>query len=186
MPIPMDPAAKFIADLASGKLIRYGAVLKEAGTGRIVGHLKETGDMGSFLSSFVTSPFKVTNAVISKVANVAINPIGTAVDIGGHVINGYQIRGVQKSVTEVKELVEGLQLSTNIAAIASVAGLGVSIAGFAIVNNKLKKMDAKIDRIAGDIGIIKSVLSDLSISWEAMSSARFQTAGETLIDLVPH
>lgn len=172
MPIPMEPAARFVADMDAGRIIRHGAILKDVSTGQIVGHLKETGEMGSILSSLVGSPLKIANAV---------NPLSFVTDGIGHAVNAYQIRGVQRSVDEVKSLVEGLQLATNVAAISSVAGLGVSVAGFAMINNKLNKMDAKIDGIADDIQIIKSVLSDLSIGWEAMSNARFQTAAETLI-----
>ena len=165
MPIPMEPAAKFATDIALGKVLRYGAVLKDAGTGQIVGHLKETGDMASILSNLITSPLNIANAA---------NPLSFVTDAIGHGYNAYQIR-------EVKSLVEGLQLATNVAAISSVVGLGVSVVGFAVVNNKLRKMDAKIDAVAGDVQIIKKVLSELSISWEAMSNARFQTAAETLI-----
>jgi hypothetical protein len=152
--------------------VRYGAVLKDAGTGQIVGHLKETGDMASILSKLATSPLKIANAA---------NPLSFVPDLIGQGYNAYQIKGVQRSVGEVKGLVEGLQLATNVAAISSVVGLGVSVAGFAVVNNKLKKIDAKIDAVADDVQIIKRVLSELSISWEAMSNARFQTAAETLI-----
>ena len=172
MPIPMETPAKFIAEMAAGRIVRYGAVLKNVGTGQIVGHLKEIGDMGSILASLVSSPLKIANSV---------NPLGFVTDGIGHALNAYQIRGVQRSVDEVKNLVEGLQLVTNIAAISSVAGLGISIGGFALVNNKLKKIDEKIDGIADDIQVIKNVLSELSIGWEAMSNARFQTAAETLL-----
>ena len=37
--IPFD----FAADVAVGKIVRYGAILKDAQTGRIVAHLQETG-----------------------------------------------------------------------------------------------------------------------------------------------
>ena len=45
----------------------------------------------------------------------------------------------------MKALVEGLQLATNVAAISSVAGLGVSVAGFAAINSKLIRIEGKID-----------------------------------------
>tara|TARA_R110000772_G_scaffold266469_1_gene389012 strand:- start:41456 stop:42223 length:768 start_codon:yes stop_codon:yes gene_type:complete len=81
----------------------------------------------------------------------------------------------------VKAIVDGLQLATNVAAIASVAGLGVSVAGFAMVQSKLKSMDSKLDGIAGDVQSIKLALSELSLSWDALSDARFDAATETLI-----
>lgn len=36
---------QFVAQVASGQVDRFGAILKEVATGRIVGHLQETGAM---------------------------------------------------------------------------------------------------------------------------------------------
>jgi hypothetical protein len=172
MSIIMEASSKFLPDLALGNVVRYGAILKDAGTGQIVGHLKEAGVMGNILSSFTQSPFGALNV---------LNPLGMAADVVGHAVNGYQLYGVQRSVDEVKALVEGLQLATNVAAIASVASLGISVAGFAMVQSKLKQMDSKLDGIAGDVQSIKRALTEMSLNWDALSDARFDAATETLI-----
>lgn len=169
MAILMDASSTYLADLALGKVVRYGAILKDAGTGQIVGHLKEAGVMGNILSSVAQSPLG------------ALNPAGMVADVVGHTINGFQLHGIQRSVDEVKAIVDGLQLATNVAAMASVASLGVSVAGFAMVQHKLKQMDSKLDGIAGDVQSIKRALSDLALNWDALSDARFEAAAETLI-----
>lgn len=40
--IPFDLPLQFLPGLATGKIVRYGAILKDAGTGRILGHLQES------------------------------------------------------------------------------------------------------------------------------------------------
>ena len=168
MTILMEAPVKFIADIAAGKVIRHGAILKDAVTGQILGHLKEAGQMGELLSN------------IAPIAS-GLNPVSGVINAFGTVINGVQIQKVQKSVDEIQKTLEGLEITTNIAALSSVASLGVSVAGFAVVNNKLNKIDAKLDCIANDVVAIKDILKGLHVSWDAMSSAKLQRAVETIL-----
>jgi hypothetical protein len=172
VPIPMEPSTLLRAGLESGELIRYGAIIKNSGTGKIVGHLKETGLMESAISSLFGAPQNLLKAA---------NPLSFVTDIGGHAINFQQIRSVGKSVEEVKTLVEGLQLATNVAAFGSVASLGVSAAGFVYTANKLKKIESKLDSVASDIAVVKATLDELNINWSAMAEARLLAASEALI-----
>jgi hypothetical protein len=168
----MEPSAVLRAGLATGDLIRYGAIIKDSTTGQIVGHLKETGLMESVLSSFFGAPQTLLKAA---------NPLSFVADMGGHAANFHQIRAVGKSVEEVKALVEGLQLATNIAAFSSVASLGVSAAGFAYTANKLNAIEGKLDDLASGVAVIKSTLDTLSINWSAMTEARFRAAADALV-----
>ena len=172
MPILMEEPAKYIAEIAAGKVIRYGAILKDAGTGQIIGHLKEAGQMGEILSSIASSPFSAISS---------LNPVSMLTDVVGHTINGIQIREVQKSVDQIQQTLQGLELVTNVAALSSLAGLGVSVAGFAAVNTKLNKIDAKLDDIADNVVAIKNVLKGLHEGWDAMSNAKLQRAAETIL-----
>lgn len=53
--IQFDLPAQFLQGIATGDIIRYGAILKDAGTGRIVGHLQESGIAQSLLSQTLSS-----------------------------------------------------------------------------------------------------------------------------------
>ena len=164
MTIPMEEPLKFMLD---PNVRRFGAILKNINTGQIVGHLKETGEMGRLLSSLP--------------ALGGFNPVSIGVDILDRGIKTYQISNVQKTVDQLQQTVEGLQLATNIAAWSSVANLGVSVAGFAIVTRKLERIDSKLDKVVDGIESIKHTLNSLDQSWEAMSSARLQRAAESLV-----
>ncbi|MFO1275236.1 MAG: hypothetical protein U1F21_04265 [Sphaerotilus natans] len=48
--IPFDLPFSSFEDIANGDIVRYGAILKDAETGRIVGHLQESGIAQSLLS----------------------------------------------------------------------------------------------------------------------------------------
>ena len=172
MSILMEEPAKFIAEMAAGRVIRYGAILKDASTGQILGHLKEAGQMGELLSNISASPFSV-------VSN--LNPVSIGIDAFGHTFNGVQIHNVQKSVDQIQKTLQGLELATNAAALSSMAGLGVSVAGFAAVNAKLNKIDGKLDDIADDVVTIKNAIKGIKEGWDAMSNAKLQRAAETIM-----
>jgi hypothetical protein len=166
MPIPMEAPAKYIAEMAAGKVLRYGAILKDAGTGQIVGHLKETGQMSQLLSNIATLP---------------LSSASIPIDVIGHAVTAYKINGVQNSVDQIQQTLQGLGLITNVAALSSIAGLGVSVAGFAAVNTKLNKIDTKLDGIADNVVAIKEVLKGLHEGWQAMSNAKLRKAAETIL-----
>lgn len=168
MPIPMEAPAAFLAKLSTGELVRYGAIIKDSSTGRIVGHLKETGQLGEVLSQLALSPLDVFKAV---------NPVSVVADVAGvgiGALNAIQLR-------DIKLVLEQLQLTTNVAALASVAGLGVSIGSFAALNAKLTAIEGRLDSIADDVAAIKASLHEMKLSWEAMSLARIEAAAQSLI-----
>ena len=175
MSIPMEPPTTFMAQLAAGKLVRYGAILKDVNTGQIVGHLKEVGDLGSWLSNIDLPP-------LSMLGNV--NPVTLvtgAANLGLQATANMQLVGIKERVIRIQATLEGMQLATNVAALASVASLGISVAGFAAVNRKLTHIESKLDAVANDIAVIKKTLGEMHLSWEAMSLAKLQKASETLV-----
>jgi hypothetical protein len=162
----MTEPVLFMGDIYSGRVVRYGAILKDAVSGQIVGHLKETGQMASILTDLMCPQFSAALETVN---------------IAGHLATNWQLRGLRKSVDDIQKMLDGLQLTTNIAALASVAGLGVSIAGFALVNKRLNKIDSKLDNVAGEISAVKLMLAELKMGWDAMSTARFSRAVETIV-----
>ena len=99
-----------IQGLLDGSLKRFGGVIREAATGRIVRHLLETPGLTNQLMTLPLSP-------VLGGASLITNLVGQGVTI--HKLDKMQ-----------QQLLSVLQLS-QIAAGASVLNLGVSIAGFA-------------------------------------------------------
>lgn len=110
--------SEFESKVLSGEYIRYGTIIKNS-AGKIVGHLKETG-IESILKDMKipTNPLSAGTEVIKVASGIAQN---------------FQLR-------EMSKLLESMQLVNNIGAIASVATLGVSVAGFAVVTHKLNQL----------------------------------------------
>lgn len=127
--IPFEIPAQYVAQLAAGELIRYGAILKSAGTGQIVAHLQETGIAQQALSS-LASPIL---APVSLVSN--------AVNAGSGIYTAVQ-------ASRIKAMVDALQ-SLQIATLGlSLVGIGVSVAGFAYTRKRFNDLEGRLDQVA--------------------------------------
>lgn len=111
--------------LESGALERFGAIIKESGTGKIVAHLQQTGAGEQVIGSLMGSPFSGLNAASSLVANAQL--------------------------ASLKRLVEGLQVLQYANLGIGLAGIGVSVAGFAIVNKRLTGIQRTLEQLAQTI-----------------------------------
>src|SRR4051812_2548140 len=120
MPIPMEMPASFLQAVIDGRVARYGCVLKDVLSGRIVGHLKEVGQAAVLLSG------------------APVSPIGTAASV---VAQAGQWLDSHVQLKAIRQTLEHLQLVTTAGALASVAGLGVSVAGFALVLRRLERLE---------------------------------------------
>lgn len=131
MPISFDIPERFADVVALGKVVRFGAVLKEVETGRIVGHLQETGalyDMLGRLPSLPLNPFSAINAVSGVVANV-------------------QLHRLDSKVEQTLQLVQDLK-SMQVASLTLAGlGLGVSVATFAYLKHRMDKVELRLDGI---------------------------------------
>jgi hypothetical protein len=112
---------EFVPGLTEGSLIRIGTLLKESGTGKIVAHLQETGIGQQVLSGagqLPFSPLAALNFASSGYANVQLG--------------------------QLKTMVEGLQSLQYINLGVSIAGIGVSAIGFAMMNKRLKSIESQM------------------------------------------
>lgn len=127
--VPFEYPTRFLADVLAGDVIRYGTILKDAGTGKIIGHMQESGVAQSLLSmmgSGVTSP-------LSLAANI--------VNVGSGIYTAVQ-------VNQLKAMVETLQ-SLQIATLGvSLVGLGVSAASFLYMRKRFSLIDKKLEEIS--------------------------------------
>lgn len=122
--IPFVVPAMYKAALSSGELVRFGALLKDSGSGQIVAHLQETGLMSKLVDLANVSPF---------------SPLG-AVNMASSVYGNVQL-------TQLKSLLSGMQAMQYATLGVAVAGIGVSIAGFALMNKKLNQLDERITEL---------------------------------------
>lgn len=126
--ITFDLPARFLPGLATGDIVRYGAILKDSGTGRIVGHLQESGIAQSLLSqtlSSATSPLSFA----SSVANTSSN-IYTAIQV--------------RQLKEMMETLQALQVAT---LGVSLVGVGVSVAGFLYMRKRFNSLDSRVEKL---------------------------------------
>lgn len=120
---------KYAFALASGEIQRFGALLKETSTGKIVAHVQETG-LGQSLFSIGQglpfSPLGVVNSASSIYGNIQLNQVKGAIDGLGRMMQDLQL----------------LQYA-NIGVAAT--GIGVSVLGFAYLAKKMKGLESAID-----------------------------------------
>lgn len=126
--IPFEVPTKYATEMAAGNIVRAGALLKDSGTGKIVAHLQETGVAQEILSSVVSSPFaplKVLETPAALAANVQL--------------------------AQLKTMVEGLQILQFANLGATVAGIGISALGFALMNSKLNGLSDQISSLQSEV-----------------------------------
>ncbi|PLW68445.1 hypothetical protein [Pseudohalioglobus lutimaris] len=119
--IPFEVPAQYAAALSNGDIVRAGALLKDTGSGRIVAHLQETGLAQQLLSSATNSPFSPLQALYTP----------------SSVLSNVQL-------VQIKSMVEGLQVLQFANIGATLAGIGVSAIGFALMNQKLKTIESQL------------------------------------------
>ncbi len=119
--IPFEIPAKYAADLASGSIVRFGGLLKDASTGRIVAHLQETGSLAQRLGAQLlnVSPFDGVSAISSLAGNM-------------------QLAKIQKTL-ELLQIQQWLTLGS------SLVGIGVSLAGFKMMSDRFDRLDQRLD-----------------------------------------
>lgn len=128
MPLLFDIPPHLLSRVNAGDVVRYGAILKEARTGKILAHLQETGALHGTLLNTLISPF---------------NPVNTA----SSVLENFQLYRLDVKVNEVLQLLEilnGMQVA-NLA--LSGLGIGVNVAGFALINRRLDELSSNVAEI---------------------------------------
>lgn len=137
-PIPFFVPANFAAGLADGSLIRIGTLLKESATGQIVAHVQETGVAQNLLQGLSSTPFMAFGSLDLASSGLA-----------------------HLQLAQLKTLVEGLRVLqyTNLG--VALAGIGVSVIGFSLINKRLKQIEKQVAAMSARI---EQHFSDLSQS----------------------
>jgi hypothetical protein len=175
--------AYFLADYLAGKVLRYGCILKDSGTGRIVGHLVELGRAGRVLDALPLGPLSALARVAEAVATQY--RLGKIENIAR--LSDERLQGIQQSLAlshlksgEIQQGLNHLHLIGSIGAAASVAGLGVSVAGFALVLRRLDRLENSLnqgmDRLRAAVERVRLTLdmlqmAELRAAWELLGTA---------------
>jgi hypothetical protein len=144
MPLTFEIPAKFADSLLYE---RIGAMIHERATGNIVGHLQELSGWG----------------FLSKISIPGGNPLGLVTDA----IQMGQLHGIQQTLNTVQSL-------ATVGAVASVATLGVSVAGFAAVLSKLERIDGKMDRALLEVVRTRKLVDGLNIKADSLEIAELR------------
>lgn len=123
------------------KFKRIGAVIWEIASNKIAGHVQEK------------SGWKL----LSRLPIPGGNPLNLTVEA----VQSGQLVMIQRTLNSVQSL-------ATIGAVASVASLGVSIAGFAAVLAKLNRMDGKLDKMLAETARLREMVQGLSVRVDAL------------------
>jgi hypothetical protein len=138
-PIPFEIPLRYLSQVDAGEIVRYGTVLKDVSSGKIVGHLQQTGLFDHVLGNAV--------AGLGQVVQSGTSPINLLTGVGT-VIQNEQIKG---KLTSLTDMVSGLQTLGLVSSVASIAGIGVTVASTMILMQRIKKVDESIGRMEGQI-----------------------------------
>lgn len=125
--------------------------VSDAVTGQFVGALVPTSDLAKQLATLPMQPH-LAASMISQTAELS----------------------------KLQPLLATLQLTSTVGALASVATLGVTCVGFAVVLRRLDRMDAKLDELLGSVAALKEAVDGIRTHMETLSLARIRAAGQCL------
>ncbi len=130
-----------LAKLATGELVRYGTILKDANTGRIVAHIQETGlwrDAVSSGTNLLNGSLSSTNPVLS-------------------IFNTIQNEQIKSRLSNIKGMLGGMQ-SLQLASLAtSVVGIGVTMASTAMILHRLNDLGETTDKILSKVDRLPAI-----------------------------
>jgi hypothetical protein len=141
-PLLFEVPSLLQSQVMSGALRQVGALILNPQTGRIVAHLQETGDAQQLSTLLINAGPSAFSAIASPLS--AVGSIATYV----------QNRQILASL----EALQGLQIG---GLVLNGLGLGVSLAGFAVMSAKLDRLTVQIKAIDDRLARIESRIEDL-------------------------
>lgn len=141
-PLLFEVPALLQSQVMSGALRQVGALILNPHTGRIVAHLQETGAAQQISTSLINAGPSALSAIAS--------PLTAASGIATYLQNRQILASLQA--------LQGLQIG---GLVLSGLGLGVSLAGFAVMSTKLDRLTGQIKAIDDRLAHIESRIEDL-------------------------
>lgn len=158
----IDKYAEFLAPASKWvPLLEQGVVRVNEASNRVA-----WADTGRYAGAYYPV---MGNQVAQRVADLPLQP-QRAMEV------------VQESadLSSLAPALQQLQLLSSIGALASVANLGVSCVGFALVLQRLGRIEGKLDQLLGEVEYLKTTVDAIHTHVTALSMARVRAAGESL------
>jgi hypothetical protein len=155
MSIIMDVPEAFSTAYKLGKVVKYGTILKDANTGKIVAHLAESKNLINLVSSIPSNPTQIATGLVSSVSSLAAN----------YQLYNQNIKLDQQSIKidslldQVKNLTGLAQFTavvSSVGAIASVATFALCAVKFKAIDNRLNTIEKKVDGMIEKLESIQS------------------------------
>ena len=134
---------ELVSLVESGAASVTGSLVKACGSGKILGHLQASQPL-----------IKAVGAAVNPAAPLAAGSL--AVTAVSSVVANFQLQGVSNKLAQVLEQLQRLRLIRSIGAAASVVNIGVSVAGFALVLKRLRRVESKIDALDAKVAVLAS------------------------------
>lgn len=144
--IPFKVPDTFISSIKTGAAKRIGANIVDRASGRILGHVQET-------AAFPIPKVSVGGGP----ASLVLGGVQTASSVASNI-----------QLEQVKSMLSGLKMLNQATLGASLLGVGVSVAGFAIMNRKLDRISASLKEIEKETKQIKEDTTEL-LAWNTAS-----------------
>lgn len=143
MSIPFVIPAEYLARVAGGELIRYGAILKDAHTGQIVAHLQETGVVQNLLKTGLS--FNPASGSVASLIGVAQNAI------------------ISKKLDALQAMMGTMQTLQIATLASSVIGIGVTAAGTALIIERLNVVGKTLEEIEGSVASLPAKWREMDL-----------------------
>lgn len=143
MPLLYAIPSALQAAIDSGGAQLVGAIVKDTASGQILGHVQQT---------------SLTSHILNGIGNLGESALNSFTPLG--VVSVVQNEHLRQGVAALKEgmiLMQGLQYGT---LALSGLGLGVSVAGFAVMNSRLNRIETRLAEIAEAVGEITAERRD--------------------------
>ncbi len=174
--IPFVIPSKFLADVQTGAVEQVGALLKNAATGKIVGHMQETGAM---------------QQIASKVLD--LNPVSSFAQIGLDATNTALAVRADRKLTALTDMVGSVQTMQMVTLASSVAGIGVTVASTLVILNRLKGISEGLNAVSEKIDALpkewreldlKKTLSDVQTQLERLEEIETRKNAKPVVEKV--
>lgn len=87
---------------------------------------------------------------------------------------------IDANLGEVDKILQRMGMVNNIGSLASLANIGISIAGYSLILNKLNHIERKLDILLEQILSVRSTLERINSHLDVLSLTKIQAASETL------
>lgn len=153
MSIIVDIPEAFSTAHKLGKVVRYGTVLKDVNTGKIVAHLAESKNLIDLISKIPANPAQMVTGLVNAASSVAANYqlYNQSIQLTEQ---GIQLAEQGKKLSQLAEQVTSLSGLTKFAvglsgvgAIASVATFALCATKFKAIDNRLNNIETKVDAV---------------------------------------